>query len=468
MKIMERIEAKETGETMSDRGIIQEMVAKARGSQANWEKADQEKIDAVVREIGRTVYDNAEELARLTVEETGIGSYEFNVKQDRRKACIIWHSIKGRPSVGIIDRDRRTGLVTIAKPIGVIGAVLPVTIPVTNFMSNCMFSLKARNAVIGAPHPKARRTVARTAELVYERIKKFDVPDNLIQYLNEPSIELTNQLMKAVDVIVATGGMGMVKAAYSSGKPAYGVGPGNVQCIIDRGADIGEAVDKIIEGRVFNNGLPCACEQAAIVPREDAVKILKMFEERQVVYIDNLQDIEKIAGVLYVDGVLSRDGIGITAAEVARKAGISVLEDTKVLLLKGDMRDDNLLRREKLSPVTLFYTYDKFEEAVAIAQRNTDLEGRGHSVSIHSNDEAHIEALALAVDVSRVIVNQCATTSAGGSFMNGFGATTTLGTGFWGNNILSENLDFRHLMNYTRIGYEPEGARIPNDEEIWG
>ena len=447
---------------------IADMVASARVAQAIWEKSDQQEIDLVVREIGMTVYDNAEELARLTVEETGIGNYEYNLKQDKRKSCIIWHSLKGRKSQGIIDRDRKTGLVTIAKPIGVVGTVLPVTIPVTNFMTNCMFSLKAGNAVIGAPHPKAKRTVARTAWLIYQNLKKFDVPDNLIQYIEEPSIELTNELMKAVDVVVATGGMGMVKAAYSSGKPAYGVGPGNVQCIIDRGVDIDQALDMVIEGRIFNNGLPCACEQAVIVPVEEAQRILAAFAKRRVAFIDNEEDIKKIAEVLYQDGALSRDGIGITAAEVARKAGLSVPEDTSVLLIKGDMREDNPLRREKLSPVTLFYTYDKFGEAADIARRNTELEGKGHSVAIHSNDESHIEELALAVDVSRVIVNQCATTSAGGSFMNGFGATTTLGTGFWGNNILNENLDFRHLMNYTRIGYVPEGARIPTDEEIWG
>jgi succinate-semialdehyde dehydrogenase len=447
---------------------IRELIARARTAQAEWEGAEQERIDAVVREIGKTVYDNAEELAHLTVEETKIGNYEYNFKQDKRKSCIVWHSLKGRPSKGIVNRDLRTGLVTIAKPIGVVAAVLPVTIPVTNFMSNSMFALKARNAVIAAPHPKAKRTVARTAELVRERIREYDVPLGLIQVLSDPSIEATGELMSAADVIVATGGMGMVKAAYSSGKPAYGVGPGNVQCIVDRGVDIGELVEKVIEGRLFNNGLPCACEQAVIVPIEDAGRIMQAFLDRRCVYFEDEAPITKIAGVLFKDGQLSRDGIGITASQVAAKAGLSVPEGTTVLLLKGDLREGNPLRKEKLSPVTLWYTYEQFAEAIGIARANIQPEGRGHSVAIHSHDTAHIEQVALALDVSRVIVNQCATTSAGGSFLNGFGATTTLGTGFWGNNILNENLDFRHLMNYTRIGYTPEGARIPSDEEIWG
>lgn len=447
---------------------INVMIFKARTAQAAWQGSDQKRIDEVVREIGKTVYDNADELARLTVKESGIGDYDYNLRQDKRKACIIWHELNGKKSVGIVDRNEKTGLVTIAKPVGIVGAVLPVTIPVTNFMSNCMFSLKARNAIIAAPHPKARKTIARTAELVFERLKPLRVPENLIQYLPDPSIELTRELMSAVDVVVATGGMAMVKAAYSSGKPAYGVGPGNVQCILDRGIDINEAAGKIVEGRIFNNGLPCACEQAVIAPREDAEQTLDAFAGQGAVYIDDEAAIRRIADLLYVDGVLNREGIGIPAAEVARRSGVSVPEGTNVLLLKGDMRESNVLRKEKLSPVTLFYTYGTFEEAVDIARANTNLEGRGHSVAIHSNDRGHIEQLALALDVSRVIVNQCATTSAGGSFLNGFGATTTLGTGFWGNNMLNENLSFRHLMNYTRIGYAPEGAAIPSEEEIWG
>lgn len=450
-------------------GTISEMVVRARKAQTEWEKADQKRIDAVIREIGKTVYDNAESLAQLTVDETQIGNYEDNLKQDKRKATIIWHSLKGKRSVGIIRRDKKTGIVEIAKPIGVVGAVLPVTIPVTNFMSSCMFALKCRNAIIAAPHPKAKKTVAATAQLVLKALEKFNVPENLIQYIREPSPELTKELMSAVDVIVATGGMGMVKAAYSSGKPAYGVGPGNVQCIIDHNVDINDCVEKIIEGRIFNYGLPCACEQAVIVPREDFEKILKVFKARQVVYIDNKEEIKKLSNFLYVDNVLNRDGIGISAVEVAKRAGVSVPEDTRMLLLKGDLSQENInLRKEKLSPVSLLYTYDKFEEAINIARSNINLEGKGHSVAIHSHHQKHIEQLALAVNVSRVIVNQCATTSAGGSFFNGFGATTTLGTGFWGNTILNGNLNYTHLLNFTRIGYLPKNARLPSDEEVWG
>ena len=446
---------------------IEQFIERARKAQAEWERAGQKKIDAVVREIGRTIFENAEMLAKLTVEETRTGNYEDNVRQDKRKAGIIWQSLKGRKSVGIIRRDKRTGLVEIAKPIGVVGAILPMTIPVTNFMSNAMFSLKSRNAFIAAPHPKTITTVATTVSLVLDALRKFDVPEDLIQYLREPSIELTRELMSQVDVIVATGGMPMVKSAYSSGKPAFGVGPGNVQCIIDRNVNIDEAVPKIVDGRAFNNGLPCACEQAVIVHQDDAGVLLESFARNKAVFIDDPSTIQKLAGMLYVDGVLSRECMGISAPQIAERLGVVVPRDTRVLLVKAGIDTPESLRKEKLCPVTLVYTYSKFDDAVEIAKSNIVLQGRGHSVAIHSHDKKHIEQVAMAIPVTRVIVNECATTSAGGGFLNSFGATTTLGTGFWGNTVLTDNLDFMHLLNYTRIGYPPAGARVLSDEEIW-
>lgn len=447
---------------------IDELVLAARKAQAVWERSNQKRIDSVVREIGKTVYDNAEELARLTVEETGVGNYEDNLRQDKRKACIIWQSMKGKKSVGIIRRDEESGLVEIAKPIGVVAAILPMTIPVTNFMSNTMFALKSGNAVIAAPHPKSMRTVAATASAVVGALRKWEVPDGLIQTLEEPSIELTKELMSKADVIVATGGMPMVKSAYSSGKPAFGVGPGNVQCIIDRDVDMDDAVVKIVDGRAFNNGLPCACEQAVIVHIDDREKVLQSFKHNKAFFVDNPKTIRMIADALYVGGALNRECMGISAPELAAGIGLTVPGDTRVLLLEAHGCDSfEELRKEKLSPVTLFYTYSNFDEAVAIAKANILLQGRGHSVAIHSTNQKHVEQLAMAIPVTRVIVNQCATTSAGGSFLNSFGATTTLGTGFWGNTALAGNLDFTHLRNITRIGYAPAGARVPSDEEIW-
>jgi succinate-semialdehyde dehydrogenase len=261
----------------------------------------------------------------------------------------------------------------------------------------------------------------------------------------------------------------MVKSAYSSGKPAYGVGPGNVQCIIDRKVDIEEVVPKIVDGRAFNNGLPCACEQAVMVHKDDFHGVLQSFLRHGAAFVEDGQAIRKLADTLYVDDVLNRECMGISALQLADKVGVNVPKDTRILLVRADPDSTaEALRKEKLCPVTLIYTYSTFEEAVGMVKSNILLQGRGHSVAIHSNDQKHIETLAIAIPVTRIIVNQCATTSAGGSFMNGFGATTTLGTGFWGNTALNGNLDFTNLLNYTKIGYPPAGARVPTDEEIWG
>jgi succinate-semialdehyde dehydrogenase len=446
---------------------ISAMIKKAIVALSKWEKTEQRKIDMVVREIAKTIYDNAEELAKLTVEETELGNYEDNVSQDRRKSEIIWYSLKGKKSVGIINVDKDLNIIEIAKPVGVVGVVLPVTIPVTNFMANSMFALKCGNSVIHAPHPSAKRTVSRTAELVIEAISKYDVPDNLIQYIKEPTKESTQELMSAVHVIVATGGMGMVKAAYSSGRPAYGVGPGNVQAIIDRNIDIDDAAKKIIAGRSFNYGIPCASEQAVIAPAEIYDDVIKVFVKNGAFYIDKDEDILKIANVLFKNGILTKELVGKSAYDIAKSAGIEISRKTKILLLKGDLGNQpQELRVEKLSPVTMIYRYNEFDEGIDIAKSNLEIDGKGHSVVIHSNDKDHIKKLANAVYVSRIVVNQTCNFNAGGGFTIGFAPTTTLGCGTWENNILSENLTYKHLMNVTRIGYPIEG-KIPIKDEIW-
>ena len=207
---------------------VPEMIMKAKIAQKQFENATQEQVDAVVKVVARTIFDNAEVLARMAVDETGMGVYEHKVTKNQGKARIIWNSLKDKKSVGIIEEDKAAGLIKVAKPMGVIGAVTPCTNPIVTPMCNIMFAIKGRNAIIIAPHPRAKKCAAYTVELIQENLKGMDVPRDLIQTIEEPSVEMTGELMKQADVVVATGGMGMVKAAYSSGKPAYGVGAGNV------------------------------------------------------------------------------------------------------------------------------------------------------------------------------------------------------------------------------------------------
>lgn len=356
----------------------------------------------------------------------------------------------------------------MAKPMGVVGAVTPTTNPIVTPMSNIMFALKGRNAIIIAPHPRAKGCSTHTVTLINEAISKYNVPENLIQIIAEPSIELTNELMQKSDVTVATGGMGMVKAAYSSGKPAYGVGAGNVQCIIDKGVDIKDAVPKIIIGRTFDNGIICAGEQTVIAHRDEYQSVMDTFVENGAYYTEDPNEVEAFRKVLFENGAMSKHVVGQSAEKIASLAGVEIPEKTKLILLKADgYGDKDLLCKEKMCPVMATFMYDKFEDAVEIAQSNLYIEGRGHTVAVHSNNIDNIEYAGVNLTVSRLVVNQTSATSAGGSFFNGFAPTTTLGCGSWGNNSISENLDYHHLINVSRIGHFMKDAKVPSDNELW-
>lgn len=445
------------------------MVEKSRIAQREFEKFNQEQVDNVVMEIGKTVFYNAEELAKIAVEETGMGNYEDKVEKNKGKARIIWNSLKGVKSVGVIREDKVAGIIEIAKPKGVIAAVTPCTNPIVTPMCNAMFALKGRNSVIVAPHPRAKRCSSYTMELIIEALEKFAVPEDLVQVIKEPSIELTNELMKTADVVVATGGMGVVKAAYSSGRPAYGVGQGNVQCIIDRKIDIREAIPKIITGRIFDNGIICSGEQAVIAPEDEYDNIIGEFRKNGGYYTENVEEKEALRNAIFPGGIVNKELVGKPIKVVADAAGISIPEGTKLILVNADgIGRADVFCREKMCPVIAIFRYKSFREAVEIAQNNLDLEGKGHSASIHSDNIENIKFAGENLTISRLVVNQPAATTLGGSFYNGFAPTTTLGCGSWGKNSISENLTYAHLVNVSRIGYYMKDAYAPSDEELWG
>lgn len=454
---------------MENKEYVKNLIAKAKTAQQEFEKFTQAQVDAVVKAIAKVVYDNAEVLARMAVEETRMGVLEDKIKKNQGKARILWNSLKDKKTVGIISENPHTGVVEIAKPMGVVGAVTPCTNPIVTPMCNAMFALKGRNTVIIAPHPRAKKCGTYTVELFNREIEKLNAPENLIQIIEEPTVELTNELMREVDVVVATGGMGMVKAAYSSGKPAYGVGAGNVQCIIDRDVDISGVVPKIIAGRIFDNGIICSGEQTVIAPREDYNRIIGVFKANGAYYIEDPEEKRRLKSALFIDGIMNKDLVGQPVKKIAEIAGINVPEGTKLIMVKADgFGREDILSKEKMCPVISTYEYLDFTDAVKIAQANLDVEGKGHSVSIHSGNRKNIEYTAGVLKVSRVLINQICATMNGGSFFNGFAATTTLGCGTWGNNSISENLDYKHLINITRIGYRIEDAKIPTDDELWG
>lgn len=448
---------------------IARLVAKAHKAQAVFEHFSQEQVDGVVRDIGKYVYDNAELLSRMAVDETGIGNYEDKVTKKKGKARAIWNSLKGKKSRGIIGEDTENNLIFVAKPMGVVGAVTPITNPVVTPMCNGMFALKTGNAVIFAPHPKAQQCAEHLTDAFMDIVRKHGGPEGLIQVIKNGSIAKTQQLMESVDVVVATGGGAMVKSAYSSGKPSFGVGAGNVPVIIDRGIDLGAAVDKIITGASFDNGIICSHEQFVLAPQEAFDETVALFTASgKVWYTDDEAQIQALRDVVFPGGHLNKDVVGISAREVGAMAGIDVPASARLIMLpaKGAGEDD-ILAREKLCPVVAILPYESFEDAVQKAKANLLVEGAGHSAALHSHDDAHIRYAGLELPISRLVVNQPSSLTAGGSLTNGFAPTTTLGCGSWGGNSISENLDFKHLMNVSRIGQIIEGKVVPTDEEIW-
>jgi NAD-dependent aldehyde dehydrogenases len=452
---------------MDSKNYIDQYMERARTAQKEYQQYDQERVDQVVKIIAKTVYDNAELLARLAVEETGMGNYEDKVAKNKMKARVIWNHLRDKKSVGIIKRDEVMGITELAKPMGVVAAVTPTTNPIVTPMSNAMFALKGRNAIIISPHHRSMSSSTMAVELINNNLKEVKAPENLIQILGQQSRENTKNLMSQADIVIATGGMGMVKAAYSSGKPALGVGAGNVQCIIDRDVDIKDAVKKIVLGRTFDNGIICSGEQSVIIPEEEHRKVIGEFIENGAYYICGPEERQKLRDTLFADGEMSKGVVGQSAQRIAEIAGLKIPAHAKIILVDVDDPAD-LLGKEKMCPVLSAYKYDTFDDAIDIAASNLEMEGKGHSVVIHSNNQGHIEAAAGKLEVSRFVINQAGATSAGGSFFNGFAPTNTLGCGSWGNNSISENLDYKHLINISRIGYYMKDNEVPTDEELWG
>ncbi|MDD3169351.1 MAG: aldehyde dehydrogenase family protein [Eubacteriales bacterium] len=453
---------------MDSKAYIDAYIERARKAQIDYEKFTQEQMDEVVMTIAKVIHDNAEYLAELSVDETGMGVVADKTAKNRGKARIIWNSLKGKKSKGIIERDEETGITKIAKPIGVVAAITPCTNPIVTPMSNAMFALKGGNAIIITPHHKAVRCSGKAVELINAELNKLVAPEHLIQILDQQSRENTKSLISGADIVIATGGMGMVKAAYSSGKPALGVGAGNVQCIIDTDADIETAAPQIIAGRIFDNGIICSGEQSIILPESGYDEMIKAFEKNGAYVIRKPEEKGALRAAMFVDGAMNRHAVGQSIQTIAGLARLTVPEGTKVIIAEADGSGaEDLLAKEKMCPVLAAFKYKTFEEGVEIAKANLEEEGKGHSVSIHSNNREHIEYAGRELSVSRFVINQTCATSAGGSFFNGLAPTNTLGCGSWGNNSISENLDYKHLINISRIAYYKKDNHVPTDEELW-
>ena len=449
---------------------INEYIERGRKAQAEYEQFDQEQVDKVVQAVGRVVFQNAEELAELAVEETGMGVYEDKVAKNRSKASIIWNDLKDKKSVGIIDRDEKTGITKVAKPMGIVAAITPTTNPIVTPMSNIMFALKGRNAIIITPHHRSKGCSTRTVEYINEAIGKLGAPENLVQILEVHSRENTKNLISSCDVTVATGGMGMVKAAYSSGKPALGVGAGNVQCIIDDDAVIKKVVPMIIAGRTFDNGIICSGEQSIIVNEDRFDEVVTVLKENKTLVVTDREDVLKVRNSIFdKEGHMNKHLVGQSVFSVGEFAKLDIPQDTRMIAVLADGAGKNdILAKEKMCPVIALFKTKDFEDSVETARLNLEEEGKGHSVCIHSHNRKNIEYAGDKLSVSRFVLNQSCASSAGGSFYNGLNPTNTLGCGSWGNNSISENLTYYHLINVSRIAEYMPDNHVPDEKELWG
>ncbi|HWP22344.1 MAG TPA: aldehyde dehydrogenase family protein [Candidatus Cryosericum sp.] len=456
---------------MEPKEYIAELMAKARKAQAQIADYSQEQIDALVRAVGKAGYDNVETLAQLAVEETKMGRVDSKIVKNRKSTMVAWYYLKDKKSVGVVEEDPVEQIVTIAKPIGVIGCVTPVTNPTATPLVNGMHVLKGRNAAIFAPHPTSKKSSGYTVKLMREAIEKLGAPADLVQVIEEPTIELTQLLMGAVDVVVATGGPGMVKAAYSSGKPSYGVGQGNVQILVDEDyADYAAIAASTVFSRSYDNGLPCTCDQTMFVPQSRFQEMVGLLVKSKAVYIDDPAIIEKLRVTAFTpEGAINRKFVGATMPQIAEMLGVTFPADAAILVVPVHAPiGKEILCREIMSPVLRLFPYKTFEEAVANAETNYWEEGKGHSCSVYSANDAHIDLVANKIPVCRIMVNQTALNASGGAFNNGLPPTISIGCGFWGGNSIGENLTYKHLMNYTRVSRIIPGAPSPTPEEIWG
>lgn len=453
---------------MTEGQLLEQFISRAREAQKNMEKYSQVEVDGFVKGIGKIIFDHAQILAHEAIEETGMGVYEDKLAKIKGKSKMIWLSLKNKKSVGIIKEETAKGLIYVAKPKGIIAGITPTTNPVVTPMCNAMFALKGRNAIIIAPHPRSKKCSTHTVKLMNEALQQLGAPQHLIQIIEEPTMELTQGLMSAVDVVVATGGMGLVKAAYASGKPAYGVGAGNVQVIVDREYDYDQAAQDIIAGRKFDNGIICSGEQCVITPVEEHEKIMECFTKHGAHYIKDTEDVERFRQVMFPDGKINTKLVGQSVQFIANVAGVPVPETAKIVILQAkDKGEADLLCKEKMFPYMITLSYHTFEEAVAIAKTNLYYEGAGHTAAIHSQNREHIKQAGKMLPISRLVVNQPSSTGAGGSIYNGFNPTTTLGCGSWGNNSISENLNYKHFINVSQIGFYNRGAKLPDEVSIW-
>jgi sulfoacetaldehyde dehydrogenase len=461
---------------------VADLVARARAAQRVYETWTQEQVDMAVVAAGWAIIEPARnrELAELAVADTGVGNVEDKVRKNHPKTFGLLRDLRGAKSVGVISDNAATGIVEIARPVGVVCAITPSTNPGATPANKIINALKGRNAVIVAPSPKGWSTCARLIEFIHAQFDRIGAPRDLVQLLPSPvSKQSTLELMRQCDLVVATGSQANVRAAYASGTPAFGVGAGNVAGIVDESADVERAAELIVRSKTFDNATSCSSENSLVVVDAVHDRLVAALQQRGVALLDAAQK-ATLQRLMWPDGKLSPAVIGQSAAAIAERAGALADADrragwqaiattaTRILLVEeSGVGPEHPFSGEKLSPVLALYRVPDFAAAAAMVRRIYAYEGAGHSVGLHSRHAERALQLGLELPVARVIANQAHCIATGGSFDNGLPFSLSMGCGTWGRNNFSDNLNFRHYLNITRVS-RPIPERVPTEADLFG
>ena len=444
--------------SLDENKMIDELVEKAKIASKEFLKLDQKTVDNITKAMSMAGLEHHMELAKMAVEETGRGVYEDKITKNMFATEYIYHSIKHQKTVGIINENNEEDYVEIAEPIGIIAGVTPVTNPTSTTMFKAIISAKTRNVIIFGFHPSAQKCSVRAAEILRDAAIKAGAPENCILWIPEPSITATRLLMNhpGIDLILATGGTGMVKAAYSCGKPALGVGPGNVPCIIEKTAKLKTTVNDIVMSKSFDNGMICASEQAVLVEKDD-YKEFEILMRLAGCYFVNPEEKEKLKRTMFEwseeRGFKIKSNIpGKSAYNIAKEAGFEIPEDTKVIVVYEEgIGDEYPFSKEKLSPVLTYYITQNFEEALDKAEGLLEYGGLGHTAVIHSENKEKILEFSKRMKAGRIIVNSPSTHGGIGDIYNTNMPSLTLGCGSFGGNSTTANISSVNLINIKRV-----------------
>lgn len=435
--------------------VIDDLVKQANLAQKHLMELDQKKVDIIVKTMALAGIDKHMELARMAYDETQMGVYEDKITKNLFATEYVYHDIKNEKTAGIIEENWAEGVMKIAEPIGVIAGVTPVTNPTSTTMFKCLIAMKTRNPIIFSFHPKSLKSSIAAAKVMRDAALKAGAPENCIGWIETPSIEATSLLMKhpGISLILATGGSGMVGAAYSSGKPALGVGPGNVPAYIEKTANLRRAVADLILSKTFDNGMICASEQAVIIDREVATEVKQIMTDYGCYFLkpDEIEALSKVA-IDEKRGAMSPDVVGQPAYKIAQLAGIKVPEDTKILIAElAGVGPEYPLSREKLSPILACYIVADYHEGIRRCEEMTEFGGLGHSAVIHSQDQQVIKEFSQQVRTGRLLVNSPSAHGAIGDLYNTNTPSLTLGCGSMGGNSTTDNVSAHNLINVKRV-----------------